>query len=154
MAEQIKAVKTATLPPSRMQEASFRERRWRVDVPSYHTLEQISHPVYWAHVARQLSPHDIISAVKDDNSEWFEFLVLSTGNERVFVKLLQNVEIENELEKLLELDGAAAVDQAVPAIVWKGPQAKFAIVRGQTIVAKGFATKPEAKEWLGSNKVA
>ena len=140
----------AMLPPSRMQEASFRETRYRVEVDRDTTLEQIQHPMFWAHVAKKLRPHDTISVVSDDNSLWAELLVLSVGPERAFVAVVKQVDINAAIDKLIALDGAVQVDNVIPKVEWKGPQAKYCVVRGETMVQKGFATKAEAAAWLST----
>lgn len=139
-----------TLAPSRIQESSFRETRYRVEVDRGTTIEQVLHPMFWAHVARRLHPHDMISVTTDDNSLWAELLVLSVGKERAFVAVIKTIDINAEIDKLLQVEGAIEIDGIVPKVEWKGPKAKYCVIRGDTIVQQGFATKAEAAAWLST----
>lgn len=138
----------AMLAPSRIQQADFRETRYRVEVERGTTLDEIRHPLFWAHVAKTLRPHDMISVVADDNSMWAELLVLSVGKERAFVAVVKSVDVNAAIDDLLKIEGAVETDSTVPKVEWKGPQAKYCVVRGDAMVQKGFATKAEALAWL------
>lgn len=143
--------KIAMLNPSRIQEAAFRETRWRVEVERNTTIEQILHPLYWGHVSRQLKPHDRITAVTDDNSAWYDLLVLSVGTERAYVALVDKIDVQAEMERIAGMDKALPEAPMSASVEWKGPQAKYCVMRGQTTVQKGFGTKAEAQQWIGNN---
>jgi hypothetical protein len=141
------------LNPSRCEQASYRETRYRIDVERGTTIEQIKHPMFWAHVARKLKAHDTISVVSEDNAFWAELVVLSVGKERAFVAVVKMIDVNAEIEKLLQLEGAVVKDDTVARVVWKSAKAKWCVVRGETLVRSGFVSEVEANNWLATGDV-
>jgi len=142
---------TPSLNPSRIQEASFCETGWRAVVNGGVTLDEILHPLFWAHVAHRLKPHDRISVVTDDNAFWYDLLVISTGKERAYVTPLNAVDINAAMDRIEGIGGAIPASLTSATVAWKGPQAKYCVLHGETVVQSKFATKAEAQSWLSAN---
>ncbi len=57
------------IPPRALgQTADYQFQRYKVDIPSGMTLEDLFAPVAWAHVKQHLAQHDIIRCIAEDGS--------------------------------------------------------------------------------------
>lgn len=127
----------------RMKEESF-VRTIYVATPEHGVvLEDLERPEFWAHVAEQLKPGDLIHVYPEDGSFWAELLVQSTS--RVAAKVFVLRKHELSAADLPEED-------ADFEIKWAGPTAKFRVIRkSDGEVMKEGMGKDEAQAYLQSH---
>jgi hypothetical protein len=116
---------------------------WR-DAPADLTRDDLLKPATWAHVHRTLVPGAHI-IVQPQGLPWeAEVIVLGAGVGFAKVKLVRFNELNDE-----------PTDKAAPAlpegleVIWKGPTAKYAVVRSsdKEILSKDHAVKADAEQW-------
>lgn len=102
--------------------------------------EDLLKPTFWAHVARTLRPFDRIEVMAHDGSWYAELIVRSTTSLDATVGLIKFTEFVEP-----PVSGADDYD-----VVWKGPAAKFCIIRieDKVRVKDGFENKELAAAWL------
>ncbi len=106
-----------------------------------HSLEDAIDPAYWAHVARQLKPHDTIRLIPERGDFYALLIVTAKGPNYAKVKLLQHV----PLEEVGNEDDGYSADLAVE---WKGPRVKFAVIRKSdgARLKEGFDERRDAEQ--------
>lgn len=141
------------LAPSRFVQADFRETRFNVTVERGVPLEHVLEPGFWAHVAGQPKAFDRISVVAADHAYWADLIVLSALPDQLLVKAVSVIDVNAEIEALLKTGKVKSDGASRYQVVWKGPAAKFCIVRdGAEMVQKNFPNKAEAEAWLATNQ--
>ena len=100
--------------------ASARVERF-ADLPAGVRPERLMDPAFWKHFAREIQPNDKIEAVCEDGS-W-------EGLYRVMFVSQNEVRISPIYVKEHDTGDQAEVESDLYEIVWKGPGAKFAVVR-------------------------
>lgn len=110
------------------------------------TIEQITNPAFWAHIASKLSPLDRIEVVTDDYSLFTEVIVLDRGNNWAKVAVIREP---------MNLSGGSDISEIEQAespyeIKFTGPHTKHRVIRksDKSTLKEGFATKAEAEKWL------
>lgn len=100
-------------------------------------------PDYWSHVAFQLRPGYRIEVFAEDGSYWAMLIVRAAGKVDAVVAVLDHKTLVAEADKTP--DGYD--------IKWRGPKAKFGILRrsDSALVQDGFALREDAENWLTSN---
>lgn len=93
---------------------------------------------YWAHVSAKMRAGDRLEVLAEDGAYFAELLVRDAGNLYAKVGVLSYTEF-----------GKEAVE-SVPGyeIKWRGPSAKFGVLRGKDVLKDGFVDKGEARVWL------
>lgn len=127
----------------RMKEESF-VRTVYVATPEHGvTVEDLEKPEFWAHVAEQFKPGDLIHVYPEDGTFWAELLVQTTSRAAAQVRVLRNY----ELAKVEALE-----DESEYEVKWAGPTAKFRVIRkSDGEVMKGGMEKDEAQTYLRSH---
>lgn len=130
----------------RLAEAAYQRNEWRYTAEAGTTINEILDPQYWAHVAANFKPHDIIEVIPEDGS-WYARLIVLT-NARLWAKvfLLQKADLEKALAD------TPATDDETHEVKWMGAIEKHAVIRkaDKALIKGGFTTKLEAHTWLDS----
>lgn len=138
-----------SLHASRFASFEYKNKIFKVDIPSGVTPDQLLEPAYWMHVSRTLQTGDEIVALAEDNTYYVRLIVLNAGINWANVKVLYFAELSKEFE--VPADADTAYD-----IVFGGNFHKWRVVRksdNQTI-AIGMKTREEAVEELKRYKKA
>lgn len=126
----------------RMKLAEYERQDWVANIPFGVTVEDISNPGFWAHIATQMKPYDHIEARSEDGT-WIAYLVV-TGCDRAWAKVA--------VDRVLKLTTADVALTQAPQheVTWKGPQYKFSVIRlsDSEMIKNGFLTKEEAQVWM------
>lgn len=114
------------------------------------TVAQILEPTFWAHVAKQLHISDRIEVIPEDHAFIAELYVLGISDNSAKVVLLQHFDFD--IEELAN----ATKEEADAYVMWRGPHAKFGVIRKKDnkVLQDGFITKAEANKWMASNTKA
>jgi hypothetical protein len=130
--------------PHRCHLEQHEARTFRVYPEPAHTMEQVASPEYWAHMARQYRPGDILRLFWEDGSRFAEFLVLASDKTYIKVHCLS----------WHDLAGKAAKPDASFEVAWKGPVRKFCVIRASdgAFVSEGHATREDGNNWLEANR--
>lgn len=104
------------------------------------TKEDMLHPAFWTHVARQMRVNDRIEVLSQDASWYAELIVRAVGPLEVVTGLLA----------FTEFNAIEATSEDEYDIAWKGPAAKWRITRraDKAMVRDGFESKEMALAWL------
>lgn len=122
----------------------FLYTQWGITVPNATTKEDLLRPEFWAHVARDLKPEDVMHVRTEDGSYRAELLVLDRGT------FGAKMGVKNEYR----FDSVEPSEQSsVPKghkVEWSGPHTKFRVVResDRKVLKDGFENKTEAFSWL------
>jgi hypothetical protein len=138
---------SVTLPVNALHEESYCVRRWNVQLPNEHTVKDMIQPSYWCHISRRLNRGDIITGTKQDNSTFYEFLVVEPLRTATVVRLLREVNLDSELQKTQEI--VEDVQKSF-LVKWISPSNKWGIIRktDSQMIKDGIATQEEANEIL------
>lgn len=131
-----------------VQPAGMISVHWECVAHVSHTMEDVLHPRYLWNAKDKLHPRSFVT-IHHPNAD--------------FIVVLYVVEIDEEARcvRCKVWDKRDMRDQAVPAldlndakVEWKGPSAKFSIVRGTDRLKDGFSTREEAEAWLEEKRAA
>jgi len=115
--------RAVVIDPQRMKIAEYVRNEWVVTAEEGTSVDDIVHPGYWAHMARQLSLYDRIEVRIDTGEFLLELLVKSVGPNWAQVAVLQHHQLvgvadDKTSEAHSELD-----------VKFKGPIRKWCVVR-------------------------
>ena len=136
------ARRSPIIHPTRMKLAENERQDWIVNAELSHTVEDLTNPGYWAHMAALLTPYDHIEVRAEDGSWIANLIVIQT--DRSWAKVMLTSKFN-----LLDTE-ALPSNIAQHKVEWKGPQHRFAVIRlvDQAVVKNGFQTKDEATGWM------
>ena len=122
----------------RLKEVVHARRELFAEIPANTSIEDIMKPEYWAHYSRELKALDIIEAFCDDGTWECSLRVMYVSPSEVKVALRSKVMYDAEEVETTETD--------THEIRWKGPVAKYAIVRrdNNEVVESKLYPKSEA----------
>ena len=128
--------------PTRMKLAENERRDWIVNAELAHTIDDLTNPAYWAHMAAQLTPYDHIEVRAEDGAWIANLIVIQVDRSWAKMMLVSQY-------NLLETEAMPSAI-AQHKVEWKGPQHRFAVIRlaDQVSVRGGFQTKDEASAWM------
>ncbi len=75
----------AKLMERNLHSADFARQCFRVTPPAGTTIDEMLEPDYWAHVARRITPHDIVEVVPEDGAFYARLFVVNS--EKLWVKM-------------------------------------------------------------------
>jgi hypothetical protein len=138
---------SVTLPVNGLHEESYSIKRWHVQIPNEHKAEDIVKPSYWAHISRRLHRGDIITGTKEDNSTFYELLVIEPLKTSTVVRLLREVNLEEELHEA-ETITKETIKQFEAK--WISPNNKWGVVRKKdnVTIIENLATKDDANKYI------
>jgi len=119
--------------------AEFARQSFRVTPPSGTKIEDMLEPEYWAHVARKITPYDIIEVVPEDGSFYARLFVTNTGKLWAKMHKLEYVELSAKRPSVM-LDKYEAK--------YSGPSVKWRIVNksdGALVVEDSFQSRDDAE---------
>jgi hypothetical protein len=134
------------LAEKRMKAAEFVSTRWAVTLPPEHNHDDLMNPAYWAHVAIQMQPGNILEVRTDTGSHYGRFYVSECSRNHAKLHELEWVEIEK----------SADVDDDVYVYGWKGPVMKHCIIRKSdgAVIQEQMPTKAAAQQWILNERKA
>ena len=111
-------------------------------------LDDLLAPSYWTHVAKDLRPGNRIEVLSPIGDWWAMLIVRNVTRIEAAVSVLDHVQLE-------EAPAAATPDQPY-RIQWRGPSAKWGIVRNADggVVTDGMASREMAEQWLKNHEKA
>lgn len=110
---------------------------WRLVLSESQKVEDLLKPDFWAHIAQRIEAHSIIEVVSEDGNEYARLFVRDAGKLFVKVSILEHKVFHESKEQ---------DDKDSLKVKWRGPNAKFCLVQGDTVIEKGFALKEDAEK--------
>jgi hypothetical protein len=128
------------ISPSNLQDASHFRTRYCAVVGASATLDDIQRPDFWVHVASKLRRMDVIEVIPESEGWFAELLVLSTGTGFAKVKLIREVQIEEQIAPNIGLS---------TDVMWGGPAAKWRVIRlaDGAVLSENHESKGSAIRW-------
>lgn len=124
------------LPEARFSQASYATNRWSVTFDPTTPYDRMFEPDFWSHVGRKLRIGDIIEVHAEDTTWFAELYVVAAHRLSAKVVLLRRVDL------------APAAEVAAPAspltVKYRGPHARYCVMRGENVIAEKFQTEAEA----------
>ncbi len=124
-------------------ELEFARRAYRMVAPASVALEDLLRAEPWANVAeRRVRTGDHVEVLAEDGSWWAELLVRHCAGSNIVLGILH--------KRLFEDIGVAS---ALFSVAWKGPTAKWCVVRKSDgkVMAQGLYPREAAETWLKDN---
>jgi hypothetical protein len=143
---QIKAPRKVQLAANCFKLSEYVSNRFEALCDSATIEAEVLQESYWAHVASQLKPNDIIIATPNDRSFWAELLVNGAGRLWADVQVLRWIE-RGEVR-------VSVKEKSDYRVEWSGGHGKWRVVRGQDVVKEGFDTEKDANKWVDSHTEA
>lgn len=111
-----------------------------------HTLADAKHPSYLWHANRRISPHDEITIRHPRFAFYLRIYVVDVDHATASIRyqMLEEHDFKDAPPVTAEMSDAR--------IEWGGPAHKHRVVRGTTLLEKGFETKEEAQAWLDEQR--
>lgn len=132
---------------NRVREGQYEFNTWVANADEATTQSDVLKGEFWAHVAPQFRPWDIIHVRADDESWYSQLLVRQVEAGYVRVEPLHQWKFgEQDMTAL----AAATALRAAYAPKWGGPQMKWTVVRRSDSerVATGLTSEKEAITWI------
>lgn len=134
-----------SLNAARFKGAQYARNLWCAIPEHGQTLDAMLAPIYWAHVAAQMTPGDKIEVRAEDGTWYAELYVVDRGRNWARVAPIFRVDLVADL-------GETPVEAAEYAVRWRGPHARFSVVRLKDgAVVKEGMLKDEAERYLRSH---
>lgn len=132
------------LNQTRIKEASYMRNEWFVTCPAGTKHEDLLDPEFWRNVGQNFKPFDMIEAVTEDGN-WYTRLIVVSAD-----RLWAKVHIVSFSDLIEARKNMPKTDDENHGVEWKGPIAKFAVVRKSdaAILKDGFTTQLEGWTWL------
>ena len=126
----------------RLRSAADARNHWEADIAAGTMLKAVLAPTYWAHYATLLKPKDLIEAFWEDGSQEADLRVMFVGRAEARVELKTHKVYDRTT------DADAQTDEY--EVKWKGPGAKFAVVRKDTgaVIKDRLYPRSEAVAYL------
>lgn len=117
---------------------------WHITAPLDATIEDVTDPSFWGHVAMKLRPSDRIEVDREDGSWLCDLRVNACGD--TWAKVI--VTIAPKAVKISKQENPDDVDPRFD-VVFRGPE-KYSVIRkkDKAVVDRGRETKEEAMTWL------
>jgi hypothetical protein len=122
--------------------AQFATNRWSVTPPFGTSFARVLEPTFWGNVGHKLRPGDIIEVHAEDGSYFAELYVRAAHRLAANVAVLRHVDLVGEA-------GSTAVDDSPFTVQFRGPHAKWCVMRGKEIVQDKFPTQADALKAVG-----
>lgn len=134
--------RAVVVDPQRMQVAEYVRREWVVTAEEGTSVDDIVHPGYWTHMARQLALYDRIEVRIDTGEFLLELLVKSVGPNWAQVAVLHHHDLAGVAAD--ESDARSELE-----VLFKGPIRKWSVVRKSDgdILHEKEETKLAASNW-------
>jgi len=119
--------------------------RWSLVLTPEMTRDDLFVPRFWAHIAVNFRPGDIVEVRFDDGSYYGEYYVLDCSRIHVSVKEILWVSLEDK-------SGASVVSSDEFEYKWRGPMHGHCAVRTQDgePVVSGLASKSDVQKWIAN----
>ena len=124
------------LPENRFSQASYATNRWSVTIDPNTPYDRMFEPEYWSHVARKLRIGDIIEVHAEDTTWFAELYVVAAHRLSAKVVLLRKCDLAATKE--------VAAEASPLTVKYRGPHARYCVMRGETVISDRFQTEAEA----------
>lgn len=114
--------RAVVVDPQRMQVAEYVRREWVVTAEEGTSIDDIVHPGYWAHMARQLAMYDRVEVRIDTGEFLLELLVKAVGPNWAQVAVLHHHDLTGAATE--EADAHSELE-----VKFKGPIRKWCVLR-------------------------
>jgi hypothetical protein len=120
---------------------------WRVSFNCDTSIEDIEDPAFWTHVDKYAKPGDTFDGFTDDMLTYFKGLVLAVGHHQVFVKVTEEVVLEEKAT--VTVDSLFRSEHA-------GQHHKWRVMRiaDDKMMRSGFESQKQAQTWITSQEQA
>lgn len=134
--------KATSLNYGKLVEGGQRSFVFEADIPAGTRLEELLAPHYWRHYAAQLSPMNIIEAMCEDGSWEASLRVMFASKAEVKCVVRWSVQYSAE--------DATGPHSETHKVAWRGPTAKWSVVRKDTgeVIKKGLYPESAAHAFL------
>lgn len=129
--------------------ADFARQVFRVNPPAGTTLDEMLVPEYWAHVARRMTPHDVVEVVPEDGSFYARLFVLNSDKLWVKMAKLDYVEFGDAGQRPAQADKFEAK--------FGGPNVKWRVHNksdNSLVSGDSFQTRADAEKWIEQHSKA
>ena len=124
------------LGESRFALSSYATNRWSVTLEAAVPYDRVFEPDFWSHVARKMRIGDIIDLHSEDTSFYAELYVVAAHRLAAKVVELRRVSLAPAVQ-------VSAGDSPM-TVKFRGPHARYCIMRGGEVVKDKFQTEEEA----------
>jgi len=134
----------AKLSEKNLHSADYVRQCFRVAPPAGTVFDEMLDPHYWAHVARRITPHDIIEVVPEDGSFFARLFVINSDKLWVKVAKIEYVDFAEVAEK--KADPSEKFE-----VKFGGPSAKWRVHNksdNSLVSTDSFQSRPEAEKWI------
>jgi hypothetical protein len=124
--------------------------RWSAYLEPEHDMDDVLNPAFWSINAPRIERDAIIEIRTVDQRFFAEVYVMAASKSEVIVKVLRHYDLQGEVAALTK----AEMDQY--DVVWKGPTAKWCVVRraDKVKLAERLEDKGEAHNWIKRKQAA
>ena len=115
---------------------------WSAKPPAGTKREDVLNPLFWKHIARKVQAPAFINAIPLDGIWFSQLLVVFADRQRVIVRELQHLVIEES--------AYAETDNQEYEAAWLSASGKYGVKRraDKQIIRHSFATLDEARNWM------
>jgi hypothetical protein len=124
------------LHPARFSQATYATNRWSVTYDLTVPYDRMFEPDFWSHIANKLRIGDIIEVHAEDTSWFAEVYVVAAHRLSAKVVLLRRVDLAPAAE--------VAATASPLTVKYRGPHARYCVMRGESVVGEKFQTEAEA----------
>lgn len=119
--------------------AEAMRNEWHVTPPAGTLVSDMEKGAYWAHLAKRMTPGDIIQANAEDGSFWAEFLVQQKGDNWVKVVTLRRYDLDPSDSQDSVMVGKLRVEYAGTYALWR-----IVNTENSTVLREQIKTKEQA----------
>jgi len=143
---EVKKATSAALE-TRIQESSYMHTTWFYTATPGTKVEDMLDVEYWRHIASKFKPYDLIEAITEDGAWYARFIIVSC--DRIWAKV-HVLEQHDLMAAAKDAPNSANDDYAVR---WKGPIAKYAVIRKSdgAVLKDGFTAQIDGWQFLDSH---
>lgn len=132
--------------PTRIRQAEYAYERWRITVENGTTIEDLTRPAFYAHVATHFRPGSIIEAMPDNRAFFAELIVIDSGQQYVKTAVLREVKLE-------AVSAAGANLFPGYSAEFAGDHLKWRVIResDRKSLKDGLPSQTDAFSWLSNH---
>lgn len=125
------------LAESKFALASYSTNRWSVTLEFGVPYDRVFEPDFWSNVARKMRIGDIVELHAEDTSFFAELYVVAAHRLAAKVVELRRFDLAPAVQ--------VATDPSPLTVKFRGPHARYCLMRGENVVQSGFQTAEEAE---------
>lgn len=125
------------LSESKFSLASYATNDWSVTLEQSIPYERLFEPDFWSHVARKMRIGDIVRVHSEDTTFYAELYVVAAHRLAAKVVEMRRVDLAPALQ--------VSADASPLTVKFRGPHARYCLMRGEHVVQAGFQTAEDAE---------